>query len=253
MDGRLFIYLSCPYSINHTTATHTPHNQKKKTARGWASVLQGNPLAQRELRAFFARPDTWSLGLCNGCQLLAALGVVPGLESDGGQGVLEVALAENESGRFESRFVSVRVEESGGGTPAVLLRGMEGAVLGMWSAHGEGRFAFRDGDVSGVGGLEMGACPIDHQSAHPFPSQITPPTPDGTDAGPCPRAGPRPAPLRGPEPARPGAHRGVPPQPQRLPRGDCRAVLALRAASGRHAPPGAVLAGVAGGLRGGSG
>ena len=62
-----------------------------------------------------------------------------------------VSLAENESGRFESRFVSVRVEESGGGTPAVLLRGMEGAVLGVWSAHGEGRFAFRDGEVSGVG------------------------------------------------------------------------------------------------------
>lgn len=114
--------------------------------------MQGNPRAQRELRAFFARPDAWSLGLCNGCQLLAALGVVPGLESDGGQGGLGVALAENESGRFESRFVSVRVEESEGGTPAVLLRGMEGAVLGVWSAHGEGRFAFRDGEVSGFGG-----------------------------------------------------------------------------------------------------
>lgn len=143
------------------TTTHfvrpPPPKPQTKTARGWASVLQGNPRAQSELRAFFARPDAWSLGLCNGCQLLAALGVVPGLldGSDGGV----ISLTENESGRFESRFVTVRVEEAtaeDGGMPAMLLRGMEGAVLGVWSAHGEGRFAFPDGEVGGSGGLEMG-------------------------------------------------------------------------------------------------
>lgn len=62
-------------------------------------------------------------------QLLVELGVVGGGDA---------RLVENESGRFESRFVSVQVGE----TQAVMLQGMQGAVLGVWSAHGEGRFTF---------------------------------------------------------------------------------------------------------------
>lgn len=64
-------------------------------------------------------------------QLLVELGVVGGGKT---------RLLENESGRFESRFVHVRV---GRDSRSVLLRGMEGAVLGVWSAHGEGRFSFQ--------------------------------------------------------------------------------------------------------------
>ena len=118
------------------------------SARGWKSVLAGNPQVEAQLREFFARPDTWSLGLCNGCQLMAALGIVPGMDGDddeqedGGRGA-QAWLAENDSGRFESRFVTVAV----GSSPAVLLRGMEGAVLGVWSAHGEGKVQFRDAEV----------------------------------------------------------------------------------------------------------
>lgn len=108
-------------------------------------MLKGNPRVRAELSRFFARPDSWTLGLCNGCQLLAALGIVPGLSGEEGEeGPPSVALAENESGRFESRFVTVGVEA---GSPAVLLQGMEEAVLGVWSAHGEGRFVFREAEV----------------------------------------------------------------------------------------------------------
>lgn len=105
---------------------------------------------ERQLRQFFARPDTWSLGLCNGCQLLAALGTVPGLTStttgtapsQEEQG--QAWLAENDSGRFESRFVTVKV----GPSSSIFLRGMEGAVMGIWSAHGEGKVQFQDMLVS---------------------------------------------------------------------------------------------------------
>ncbi|NXG03900.1 PUR4 synthase, partial [Sakesphorus luctuosus] len=66
------------------------------------------------------------------CQLLALLGWV----GPGGSGGAPpaVALTPNESGRFESRFVTVKVEPG----PALMLRGMEGATLGVWVAHGEG-------------------------------------------------------------------------------------------------------------------
>ncbi|NWZ16861.1 PUR4 synthase, partial [Agelaius phoeniceus] len=78
---------------------------------------------------------TFSLGVCNGCQLMALLGwvgTVPGEASSGP--VPAVALERNLSGRFESRFVTVSVEPG----PALMLRGMEGARLGVWVAHGEG-------------------------------------------------------------------------------------------------------------------
>ncbi|XP_059693759.1 phosphoribosylformylglycinamidine synthase-like [Haemorhous mexicanus] len=70
--------------------------------------------------------------------LLGWVGTLPGDSPSGPSPA--VALERNLSGRFESRFVTVRVEAG----PALLLRGMEGARLGVWVAHGEGRFRFRE-------------------------------------------------------------------------------------------------------------
>ncbi|XP_068780153.1 phosphoribosylformylglycinamidine synthase [Struthio camelus] len=113
------------------------------SAKGWAAAVTLNAPARAALETFRRRPDTFSLGVCNGCQLLARLGWV-GAAPDPPPGEWPpqpgVLLAPNTSGRFESRFVTVRVEPG----PAVLLRGMEGAVLGIWVAHGQGRFQFRD-------------------------------------------------------------------------------------------------------------
>lgn len=114
-----------------------------------------NPQAREELGRFRRRPDTFSLGVCNGCQLLALLGWVgsdpseeqaePGQDSQPTQpGLL---LRHNLSGRFESRWATVRVEPG----PALMLRGMEGSVLPVWSAHGEGQ-AGKAGE-----GLQAGA------------------------------------------------------------------------------------------------
>ncbi|XP_053825172.1 LOW QUALITY PROTEIN: phosphoribosylformylglycinamidine synthase, partial [Vidua macroura] len=120
------------------------------SAKGWAAAVRFNAAARARLERFRRRPDTFSLGVCNGCQLMALLGWVgpPGESQvtlgrrspagDGGEGAA-VALERNLSGRFESRFVTVRVEPG----PALLLRGMAGARLGVWVAHGEGRFQFR--------------------------------------------------------------------------------------------------------------
>ena len=106
------------------------------SAKGWAAVLKFNPSILAQLNAFKARPDTFSLGVCNGCQLMALLGWVP--YTAGVSEEVQPRFIENNSARFESRFSSVQIQSS----PSILLKGMEGSSLGVWVAHGEGRVHF---------------------------------------------------------------------------------------------------------------
>jgi phosphoribosylformylglycinamidine synthase len=86
---------------------------------------------------FYNRPDTFSLGVCNGCQLFALLGWVPWLGIPDHQ---QPRFVQNVSGRFESRWVTVKILES----PAIMFKGMTDSTLGIWVAHGEGRLHFPD-------------------------------------------------------------------------------------------------------------
>lgn len=111
------------------------------SARGWAASLKFNDKAKTQLIRFKNRPDTFSLGVCNGCQLLALLGWVGNIDETKQQkqdGNSDTILDTNISERFESRFVSVRIDSS----PSIMLQGMIGSTLGVWIAHGEGRFTF---------------------------------------------------------------------------------------------------------------
>jgi len=95
---------------------------------GWAKTILFNERARSEFATFFARPDSFSLGVCNGCQMLSNLHeLIPG--ADGWP-----RFVQNKSERYESRLVSVKIEDS----PSVLLRGMAGSVLPVVVAHGEG-------------------------------------------------------------------------------------------------------------------
>jgi len=108
------------------------------SAKGWAAVLRFNDHLWAQLNAFRKRKDTFSLGVCNGCQLMALLGWVPGTADELGDplpALEQPRFVHNASGRFESRFSSVTIKPS----PAVLLEGMAGSTLGVWVAHGEGR------------------------------------------------------------------------------------------------------------------
>jgi phosphoribosylformylglycinamidine synthase len=110
------------------------------SAKGWAGVIRFNEDLGRQFQEFYERPDTFSLGVCNGCQLLALLGWVPW------QGIPDEEqprFIHNESGRFESRFSAVRIQES----PSIMLLGMEGATLGVWTAHGEGQAYFPNPEI----------------------------------------------------------------------------------------------------------
>ena len=96
---------------------------------GWAKSILFNPRARDAFQAFFARGDTFSLGICNGCQMLSNLGEL----IDGSEGWPR--FVQNRSGRFEARLVTVEIARS----PSVLLAGMEGSRLPVPVAHGEGR------------------------------------------------------------------------------------------------------------------
>mmetsp|Transcript_24907 Transcript_24907/g.68666 ORF Transcript_24907/g.68666 Transcript_24907/m.68666 type:complete len:1318 (+) Transcript_24907:347-4300(+) len=111
------------------------------SGKGWAGVIKFNESVYKQFQDFRNRRDTFSLGVCNGCQLMALLGWIPeqkGLPED-----RQPRLLHNESGKFESRFSSVAIDES----PAIMFKGMEGSSLGVWVAHGEGRFFFPDESV----------------------------------------------------------------------------------------------------------
>jgi phosphoribosylformylglycinamidine synthase len=110
------------------------------SAKGWAGVIRFNEGLWNRFQEFYERPDSFSLGVCNGCQLMALLGWVPWQGIDGAE---QPRFIQNASGRFESRFATVLLEES----PAVMFRGMAGSTLGIWVAHGEGRAFFPEQSI----------------------------------------------------------------------------------------------------------
>jgi phosphoribosylformylglycinamidine synthase len=100
------------------------------SAKGWAGAFKYNEKARVALEKFYARKDTLSLGVCNGCQLMVELDlVVPGHDQ-------KPRMEHNASGKFESAFLGLKVVKN----PSVMLGSLEGMNLGIWVAHGEGRF-----------------------------------------------------------------------------------------------------------------
>ncbi len=110
------------------------------SAKGWAGVIRFNRKLHDQFQKFYERPDTFSLGVCNGCQLMALLGWIPW---KGIPDMIQPRFIQNKSGRFESRFSTVRIISS----PAIMLKGMKGSTLGIWVAHGEGSLYFPDKDM----------------------------------------------------------------------------------------------------------
>ncbi len=102
------------------------------SAKGWASTIRFNDSLKKEFDNFYNRSDTFSLGICNGCQLMALLGWVPKIDLPNEE---QPRFVQNASGRFESRWISLRVNKS----PSIMLASLEGSVLGCHVAHGEGR------------------------------------------------------------------------------------------------------------------
>ncbi|MBK6962390.1 MAG: phosphoribosylformylglycinamidine synthase [Bacteroidales bacterium] len=101
------------------------------SAKGWAGAFLYNPRAKAALDKFYERADTLSLGVCNGCQLMVELGLIYPEHKQ------RPAMQHNKSGKFESNFLNVDILENN----SVMLGNMAGKRLGIWVAHGEGRFS----------------------------------------------------------------------------------------------------------------
>ncbi|MFC1907970.1 phosphoribosylformylglycinamidine synthase [Chloroflexota bacterium] len=109
-------------------------------AKGWAGIIRFNFKLRKMFDSFFNRPNTFSLGICNGCQLMAFLGIIPW------QGITEndqPRFIQNTSERFESQWGMVKIIKS----PSIMLKGMEDSILGIWSAHGGGRLYCKNSKI----------------------------------------------------------------------------------------------------------
>ncbi len=101
------------------------------SAKGWAGAFKYNEKARVALENFYKRGDTLSLGVCNGCQLMVELGLIYPEHDE------MPKMLHNESHKFESAFVNVEIPENN----SVMLGSMAGQKLGIWVAHGEGKFS----------------------------------------------------------------------------------------------------------------
>lgn len=144
------------------------------SAKGWAASIRFNKRVWEQFECFYHRPDTFSLGVCNGCQLMALLGWVPwrGIPDH-----LQPRFIHNRSGRFESRFSTVRILRS----PAVMLKGMENSILGIWVAHGEGLAYFPDKAIYDE--VEYGLAPVRYVDDDGRITETYPFNPNGSPAG----------------------------------------------------------------------
>ena len=100
------------------------------SAKGWAGGFLYNKQARETLERFYARPDTLSLGICNGCQLMVELGLLTPDHAE------KPRMRHNDSHKFESGFISLAIPENN----SVMFRSLSGSKLGIWIAHGEGKF-----------------------------------------------------------------------------------------------------------------
>ncbi len=101
------------------------------SAKGWAGAFLFNPKAKAALDNFYAREDTLSLGVCNGCQLMIELGLINPDHKK------KAKMLHNDSHKFESAFLGVTVQTN----QSVMLGSLSGSKLGIWVAHGEGKFS----------------------------------------------------------------------------------------------------------------
>jgi len=146
-----------------------------ESAKGWAATILFNDMLKKQFDTFYQRPDTFTLGICNGCQLFGLIGWVPwqGIDPE-----RQPRFVRNISGRFESRWTTVKVAKS----PAMMLNGMEDLVFGIHVDHGEGRLYFPDPALRDQI-IEQGLTPLSYVDDNSNPTESYPFNPNGSPGG----------------------------------------------------------------------
>jgi len=139
---------------------------------GWAKSILFNPRARETFAEFFARPDRFALGVCNGCQMLSLLReIIPGSEH-------WPRFVRNRSEQFEARLLMVEVQDS----PSIFLQGMQGSKLPIAIAHGEGLAEFNDGKALQAA-ENLGCIALRYIDNHGKISKQYPANPNGSPRG----------------------------------------------------------------------
>ena len=114
------------------------------SAKGWAGAFLFNPKAKEALDKFYAREDTLSLGICNGCQLMVELGLIENgeLRIENDDNPKRTRMLHNDSHKFESEFISLSIPQN----DSVMFGSLSGNKLGLWVAHGEGKFSLPEAE-----------------------------------------------------------------------------------------------------------
>ena len=136
---------------------------------GWYNIIKTNIKVTKEFERFKNRNDTFSFGVCNGCQLMSLLGWIE----------YECRFLENDSERFESRFSNVVIQDS----PSIMLKGMQGCQLGVWVAHKEGRCVLNTSEMTEEYYMNEGMTPIRYIDDYGVVTDDYPFNPNGSDDG----------------------------------------------------------------------
>ena len=139
---------------------------------GWAKSILFNPRAREQFGEFFARGDSFALGVCNGCQMFAALAeLIPGADH-------WPRFVRNRSEQYEARFVQVEILRS----PSIFFDAMAGSVLPIAVAHGEGRAEF-SGDAAALTFAQSGLVAVRYVNADRSVAVRYPANPNGSPFG----------------------------------------------------------------------
>ena len=138
---------------------------------GWANSILFHDELRMQFVRFFARPDTFSLGVCNGCQMMAQLkDLIPGAENF-------PRFIANKSARFEARTVNVKVER----TKSILFKGMQDSILPIAVAHGEGYATLDNTEIDGM--AKHGQLAMRYVDSQGHPTETYPLNPNGSLGG----------------------------------------------------------------------
>ncbi len=109
------------------------------SAKGWAGAFKFNDVAKKAIKKFYKKENTISLGVCNGCQLMMELDLLyPNMKE------MHPKMEHNDSNKFECTFSTIDIQN----TNSIMLNNLEGSSLGIWSAHAEGKFNFKNQKVN---------------------------------------------------------------------------------------------------------
>jgi len=146
-----------------------------ESAKGWAATILFNDMLKSQFETFYSRTDTFTFGICNGCQLFGLIGWVPwpGIKPEH-----QPRFVRNRSARFESRWITAKVNKS----PAVMLKGMENLSFGIHVDHGEGRLYFPDQSIK-ERVLAESLTPLVYVDDAGNPTEKYPFNPNGSPAG----------------------------------------------------------------------